>query len=72
MMKLTVEEENILAMMLDATAKSEMLEALKIAKENAENAETMNLIGQCVNKVISMNDEEFDGLIITAAEELPQ
>lgn len=72
MIKLTVEEENILAMMLDASAKSEMLEALEIAKENAEDAEIMNFIGQCMNKVISMNDEEFDGLIITAAEELPQ
>jgi hypothetical protein len=72
MMKLTIEEENILAMFLDAANRQEMLEAMAGTKEHAEDEEAKALIKQCENKVILMTEDDFDKLIITAAEDLPE
>ncbi len=72
MMKLTVEEENILAMFPNTKNGQEMLDALANAKEHTEDAEMRALIEQCENKVILMTEYGFEKLIVTAAEDLPE
>lgn len=72
MMKLTVEEENILAMFPDITNRQEMLEALVGTKEHAEDEEIKALIDQCENKVRLMTADNFEKLIVTVAEVLEQ
>lgn len=69
MMKLTVEEENILAMM-DVSTKTEMVEDLKNALENTEDAEMLTLIARCVKRVKHMADDELESLVLTAAEDI--
>lgn len=72
MMKLTIEEENILAMFLDITNRQKMLDTLANAKEHTEDEEMRILIEQCENKVILMTEDDFEKLIVTAAEDLPK
>ena len=72
MMKLTIEEENILAMFPDITNRQKMLDTLTNAKEHTEDEEMRILIEQCENKVILMTEDDFEKLIVTAAEDLPK
>jgi len=72
MMKLTIEEENILAMFPNTKNGQEMLDTLANAKEYTEDEEMRALIEQCENKVILITEDDFEKLIVTAAEDLPK
>ncbi|MDI9470725.1 MAG: hypothetical protein QM296_11055 [Bacillota bacterium] len=62
-----------MAMFPDTASRHELLEALAGTKEHAEDEEAKALIEeQCENKVTLMTENDFEKLVLAAAEDLPE
>ncbi|HHU13152.1 MAG TPA: hypothetical protein GXZ64_07975 [Clostridiaceae bacterium] len=70
MKNLTIEEENVLAMLPDKVNKKGMLDALEVMKEHTEDIILKTIVERCVKTISQMMEDDVTALVFTCADKM--